>query len=337
MYRPAQSRSLRQQTTRVNCPFADCQRELHPNSLSNHIKTKHAANGRKRIDSTRFLNGTCVDISQGIYLVRKQLRGTDHPIHCQFKTTWPTSILCSVDTCQQHSNTACRSGQSDFLCDHLKSTQFIGTSAVIADHLKEESLDFVVNRLKWLKTERRSECLHWQNQARINNVPLVVQMPITPDSSARFIHFSMFANIKREHYWSFCKRVVVSFDKESCSFHCKCCPSRRSCMHKCIVKWAIGQWHPSVIPTSSKAVMDEEESVDMSGPDFCSMNDDTSIADMDALVEDDITSISNSDSMSYPPTGDVSTKFVKYLLTQKKIPAELPLALTVQKETFGKR
>ena len=83
--------------------------------------------------------------------------------------------------------------------------------------------------------------------------------------------------------------------------------------------------------------MDEEESVDMSGPDFCSMNDDTSIADMDALVEDDITSISNSDSMSYPPTGDVSTKFVKYLLTEKKIPAELPLALTVQKETLGKR
>ena len=85
-----------------------------------------------------------------------------------------------MDTCQQHSNTTCRSGQSDFLCDHLKSTQFIGTSAVIADHLKEESLDFVVNRFKWLNTERRSECLHWQNQARINIVPLVVQMPITP-------------------------------------------------------------------------------------------------------------------------------------------------------------
>ena len=172
------------------------------------------------------MNGTCVDVSQGIYLVRKQLRGTDHPIHCQVKTTWSTSILCSVDTCQQHSNTACRSGQSDFLCDHLKSTQFIGASAVIADHLKEESLDFVVNRLKWLKTERRSECLHWHNPARINNVPLVIQMLVTPDSSARFIHLSVFANMKREYYWSFCKRVVVSFDKESCSFHCKCCPSR---------------------------------------------------------------------------------------------------------------
>jgi hypothetical protein len=216
----------------------------------------------------------------------------------------------------------------------LKSTQFIGTSAVIANHLKEESLDFVVNGLRWLKTERRSECLQWQKQASINNVPLVVQMPVTPDSSTRFLHFSVFANIKREHYWSFCKRVVVSFDKESSSFHCKCCPSRRSCMHKCIVKWAIGQWHPSVIHTSSTEVMDEDDSADTSGPDF--LFTDNNVADMDALVEDDINS-SIPGNMSYPPVGDVSTKFVKYLLTEKKIPAELPLALTVQKETFGKR
>ena len=63
---------------------------------------------------------------------------------------------------------------------------------------------------------------------------------------------------------------------------------------------------------------------------------DNNVADMDALVEDDINS-SIPGNMSYPPVGDVSTKFVKYLLTEKKIPAELPLALTVQKETFGKR
>ena len=274
-------------------------------------------------------------MSQGIYLVRKQLRGTDHPIHCQFKTTYPTSIVCSVDTCKQHSDTACRSGKSNFLCDHLKSTQFIGTSAVTADNLKDESLDFVVNMLKWLKTERRSECLDWQRQANINNVPLVVQMPIPPDSSTRFIHFSVFANIKRGHYWSFCKRVVVSFDKESSSFHCKCCLSRRPCMHKCIVKWAIGQWHPSVIPTSSAEVMNEENIADTCEPDLLLPNDD--ITDVDALVEDDITNLSIPGCMSYPPIGDVSSRFVKYLLTEKKIPAELPLALTVHKERFDKR
>ena len=297
---------------------------------------KHVADGRKGISSSRFLNGTCVDVSQGIYLVRKQLRGTDHPIHCQFKTTCPASIICSVDTCQQHSNTACRSDQSNFLCDHLKSTQFIGTSAVTADHLQEESLHVVINDLKWLKAERRSECLEWQTQASICNVPLVVQMPVTADSSTRYLHFSVFANIKREHYWSFCKRVLVSFDKESSSFHCKCCPSRRSCMHKCIVKWAIGQWHPSVVHTSNTAITDEEAtcSGDTSVPDFPSTVD---VADVDDLVEDHINNLSIPGSMCYPPVGDVSLRFVKYLLNEKKIPAELPLALTAQKETFGKR
>ena len=39
----------------------------------------------------------------------------------------------------------------------------------------------------------------------------------------------------------------------------------------------------------------------------------------------------------YPPIGDVAVTFVKYLLDEKKIPANLPLALTVQKESFKKR
>ncbi|XP_046858666.1 uncharacterized protein LOC124452120 [Xenia sp. Carnegie-2017] len=130
----------------------------------------------------RYLNGICVDSTNGVYLVRKQLSGTDHPIHCQFKTTNSPSIACSVDTCRQLSETASRSGQANFLCDHVQSTYFIGTSTVV-DHLREDSLDYIVNTLKWLKFERRSECLQWQKQANDKNTPLVVQMPVTPDSS----------------------------------------------------------------------------------------------------------------------------------------------------------
>ena len=293
---------------------------------------KHVADGKKGINSSRYLNGTCVDVSQGVYLVRKQLRGTDHPIHCQFKTTYPSSIVCNVDVCQQLSSTARRSGQSTFLCDHLKSTQFIGTSSVMADQLKEESLDLVVNSLKWLEPEQRSECLEWQKQASVNNVPLVVQMPVTSDTSNRFLHFSVFANVKKEHYWSFCKRVIVSFDKESSSFYCKCCPSRHSCMHKCIVKWAVA---PSVIDTSGTKIMVEEDSEDTTGPVF--PLSDENVGDVNALTGDHTDNLPIPGCMSYPPTGDVALKFVKYILSGKKIPPELPLGLTVQKETFGKR
>ena len=72
--------------------------------------------------------------------------------------------------------------------------------------------------------------------------------------------------------------------------------------------------------------MDEDDSADTSGPDFLLTD---GVADMDALVENDINSSIPGD-ISYTPVRDVSTKFVKYLLTEKKIPAELPLALTVK-------
>ena len=169
-YKPVESRSIRQQPARVKCPYPDCGREFHPNSLSTHIKTKHAELGRKGISATRYLHGACVDSINGIYMVQKQLRGTDHPIHCQFKTSHPSSIVCSVETCRQHSDTATQSGQAYFLCDHVKSTHFIGSS-ITAAPLKEESLDRIIDALKWLKPERKMECLEWKKQASLQNVP----------------------------------------------------------------------------------------------------------------------------------------------------------------------
>ncbi|CAB3978806.1 Hypothetical predicted protein [Paramuricea clavata] len=256
---------MRQQPIRVKCPFADCGREFHPNSLSTHIKAKHDADERKRVESGRYLNGTCVDYANGIYLVRKQFRGTDHPVHCQFKTSCPASVVCSVDTCRQLSSTASRSGQANFLCDHLKSTQFICPS-VVAHHLQEDSLNFVVDTLKWLKLERKSECLEWQKEAAHDNVPLVVQMPLAPESSTRFYHFSM--------------------DEE------------------------IGDTQD--FPTAT----------------------DENVADEHSPGNGENLPIPST--MFYPPAGNVALNFVKYLLDEKKIPPQLPLALTVQKENFDK-
>ena len=119
-YKPVESRSIRQQPARVKCPYPNCGREFHPNSLSTHIKTQHTELGRKGINATRYMHGACVDSVNGIYMVRKQLRATDHPVHCQFKTSHPSSIVCSVERCHQHSDTATRSGQAYFVCDHVK-------------------------------------------------------------------------------------------------------------------------------------------------------------------------------------------------------------------------
>ena len=305
-YKPVESRSIRQQPARVKCPYPDYGREFHPNSLSTHIKTKHAELGRKGISARRYLHGACVDSINGIYMVRTQLRGTDHPIHCQFKTSHPSSIVCSVETCRQHSDTATRSGQAYFLCDHVKSTHFIGYS-ITAAPLKEESLDHIIDALKWLKPERKMECLECKKQASLQNVPLIVQMPEMPNLSARFLHFSVFGNLKRDHYWSFCKRVIVSYDKESSTFHCKCCPARHSCMHKCIVKSSIAQSQPSLLGTSVNLSADDDEI----GED---QTNTTALSDSEQGEVDDENpeSVANVNRVYYPPTSEVATKMVRY-------------------------
>ena len=63
------------------------------------------------------------------------------------------------------------------------------------------------------------------------------------------------------------------------------------------------------------------------------------LGDGEQLEEDGEVGDNHPDPIStfYPPVGDVAVKFVKYLLNEKKIPANLPLALTVQKESFKKR
>ena len=186
--------------------------------------------------------------------MRKQWRGIDHPIHCQFTVTGSAvSVHCSVDTCRQHAETVARSGQKNFLCDHLESTSFACPAPVVENgdgELEVEALDFVINTLKWLKPELRGQCVEWQNDAKRKNVPLLVQYPVDSVSSGgRYLHFSVFSNVKGHHYWSFENRVVVSVDTKDKVFNCKCCKSRRSCtcMHKCITKWAIAQWQPWVL------------------------------------------------------------------------------------------
>ena len=198
---------MRQQLQKVKCPYHKCGQELHPNSLSSHICTQHQSRNLK-ISQSRFLNGICVDQRNGIYPVRKQWHGVDYPIHCQFMVTPPASIQCSSQVCRQYAETSIRSGQSGFLCDHLQSTHFLKPAS--NSLLLTEKLDFITNTVKWIKPERVAQCIELQEKALKEKVPFIVQMP--PSSSSRFIHFSVFANVKVDHYWSFQNRVIVTVD-----------------------------------------------------------------------------------------------------------------------------
>ncbi len=64
-FKSPESRSLRQQPPKVKCPYNECGRDLHPNSLSSHIRTQHQSTNLK-INQSRYLNGVCVDQRNGI-------------------------------------------------------------------------------------------------------------------------------------------------------------------------------------------------------------------------------------------------------------------------------
>ena len=35
-----------------------------------------------------------------------------------------------------------------------------------------------INTLKWLKPERKNQCMEWQNEAKLQNTSLIVQFPV---------------------------------------------------------------------------------------------------------------------------------------------------------------
>ncbi len=110
-FKSPESRSLRQRPPKVKCPYNECGRDLHLNSLSSHIRTQHQSTNLQ-INQSRYLNRVSVDQRNGIYLVRKQWHGVDYPIHCQFMVTRPASIQYSSSICRQYAETSIRSGQS---------------------------------------------------------------------------------------------------------------------------------------------------------------------------------------------------------------------------------
>ena len=108
-------------------------------------------------------------------------------------------------------------------------------------------------------------------------------------------------------------------------FNCKCSSGKRSCLHKCITKWALAQWNPQLLEsvppsTSAHKCLDEEL----------------------FLLEDEeedpeITASTSVSGPFYPPVAERAIQMTEYIFNNKKIPPELPLSLTVEKDDYLKR
>ena len=281
-------------------------------SLQRHIKEVHKKKREGAVTASKYLNGVCVDIKKGIFMVRRNFSGVLRPVHCQHSTHGAPSTAgisaCELDDCREAARVAKQSGHPAFECVHLQSVQY-AHPYILPESLSEQSLnDLVGQKLSWFKESRRQACLSLKDKADEGGHPLIVDFPNDQfqATSRRFRYFSVY--VGAVHYWSRFGRVIVGFDTLHSRWMCACCRSKVNCVHKGVTKWYIYQCEPSLLSD----VNEEEDSddglvqEDESGDDF----------------DEDPSLLSKS---VYPPNGAVLEEMVRYLHTTKRLPTVLPL------------
>ena len=88
------------------------------------------------------MHGTCVDHRCGVFFVHNTFCGPDFPIHVFYSlASVPPVITCSVSECNSIQMTAWLSEDVVYLCDHIKSIQYISGESPVVPHLSHSSLD----------------------------------------------------------------------------------------------------------------------------------------------------------------------------------------------------
>lgn len=291
-------------------------------SLQNHTRYYHIS--PDYINSTRYLGGICVDPDRGIYMIRRSFSGTSHPLHVLHNFGVNGGFSCELNDCRELSNTTKRSGNPNFICNHLKSVQYVNKNSNSSYILPRESLKALINKVTWFKRSREEECLKLQDNALQEKAPLIAEYSdSTKPSSIRYRHFSVYdGNI---HHYSRFKRVTVTYDSNKNKWGCSCCRAKVNCVHKCVAKWFMYVERPENLllndnhPEQSQSDSDDE---------------------IDGLFEgfESATGTSQSTSglaLSYPPKREtVLAKMVLYLHTVKRIPVDIPRAITHDLDTY---
>ena len=285
-------------------------------SLQNHAKYYHVS--PDFINATRYLNGVCVDPDRGIYMIRRSFSGTNHPVHVIHNFGSDGGFSCELNDCREVSNTAKRSGNPNFICNHLKSVQYVTKNSTSRYILPRESLEALINkRVSWLKQSREEECLKLQENANKDKAPIIAEYNLSNSpTSTRYQHFSVYdGNI---HHYSRFKRVIVSYDKAENKWTCSCCRKKVNCVHKCVAKWFTYAERPhDLLSNNTDSESDDEIPEDSRTP----QNE----------AEYSVTGT------NYPPKQGVLKKMVEYLHSCKGIPLKLPREITHDVEGYPTR
>uniref|UniRef100_A0A8C6KJQ0 HMG domain-containing protein n=1 Tax=Nothobranchius furzeri TaxID=105023 RepID=A0A8C6KJQ0_NOTFU len=302
-----------QAQNQLTCPH--CKMKLNKKNFKRHCTRKHS-HQFETVSKDRFLACQCVDSKHGVFAVEKSFCGPATPIHV-IKNTWGPiqKIMCEVDQCRLNADFARRSGMLPFECHHIQSLLYCPRIDCQTMTLTAEALETMVKN-KWFGEERKTNLLRLQENADAEGVPLSVQLTVGGPQSK--FHISVYE--KKITYYSRLGRVTVSYDAKQNNWHCPCAKPRQSCMHK-----AVAKWHLFI---TKRELFRKVKSTEAEVP-----NPTQTTADQNA---------SEAEEDGYPPDDKHIARMLDYLLTNKKLPADLPQALIEQsrdgktKDTFPK-
>lgn len=233
-----------------------------------------------------------MDSKKGVFAVAKSFHGPSKPIHV-IKNTW-SEFHCELDKCTVNAQCAKRSKIMPLECEHIQSLHFCPRATDFEGGLSESTLDTLVENL-WFSLPEKEALLMKQQEAIANSTPLSVFLSVSGTETT--FHVSVFE--PKTSYFSRLGRVIVTHDNKKNTWHCPCTDGKDSCTHKATAKWHLFEKMPGMFTTSQSP----EEDVMCDAAFF------------------------NGDEESASITDPAAERMIKYLISHKKIPTDLPETL----------
>uniref|UniRef100_A0A1A8MZX4 SAP domain-containing protein n=1 Tax=Nothobranchius pienaari TaxID=704102 RepID=A0A1A8MZX4_9TELE len=265
-----------------------CNLRLKKKNARLHLKRKHQENADP-VASYHHLRSQCVDAKRGVFAVEKSFIGPPEPVHViKYTSSLGHRLECELDRCNANAQFANRIGIQRFECEHIQSLPFCPCATELEGCLSESSLDVLVENFLFSQ-QRKDDLLKKQQEATKNDAPLSVLL--TVGGTETTFHVSVF-----EPKTTFVSgRVIVTHDSKTSTWHCPCIDGKFSCTHKATAKWHLFEKMPKMFET---AKIPKEDFTCDEAEDIGSITDD-----------------------------EAAERMIKYLISHKKIPAQLPETL----------
>ncbi|XP_006825073.1 uncharacterized protein LOC102807716 [Saccoglossus kowalevskii] len=282
---------------RVSC--SECGERMLKKNLKRHEENIHG----NSFKSLPVLKSYSVNRENSLFAVEAGPRNA-LPIHAEKELLCTNpKVFCESSTCIQAATIATRSRLPSFECQHLLSVNR-AIRFIEQPFLLPVKLDELCNTYHPFSDSSRDAALTL-NSRSIANGSVPVYPLFESASTDRQLRFSIHTG--ETHYYSILGRVIVSYDTDKNTWHCRCC-KKRGCGHKALARWYCYQVFPGKIHHGASEDQYETDDID----------DGNTLIIPGAIKQ----------LHSYPPVIDISERMVEYWLRHKKIPPDISLSMS---------